>query len=171
MTDHEETAKRLTRKWNGNGYELLEQMIAAALAQAEAEGETGESDHLDACVKLRDALGDNPNPGLIGSPTEVVLEAVAEIARLKAENLRLSHEGLLVEKQAAEAERDYFQAKLAEAERKQNAAEATGVRAGLERARMILASRVFADGEKCCNCDVEMRDRLDAEIAKAGKEK
>ena len=59
----------------------------------------------------------------------------------------------------------------AEAEHDRYAAEARGVIMGLERARMILASRVFADGEKSCNCDVEMRDRLDAEIAKAGKEK
>ena len=69
------------------------------------------------------------------------------------------------------ADRESLRTRLAEAERERDAAEAKGVRMGLERARMILAGRVFADGEKCCNCDVEIRDRLEAEIAKAGKEK
>lgn len=82
----------------------------------------------------------------------------AEIARLKAENLRLSHEGLLVEKQAAEAERDYFRSRLAEAERERDAAEAKGMRMGLERAREIVATG---------NID-QLSDAIDAEIAKTG---
>src|SRR5689334_668999 len=121
MTKHEETAKRLDLPngywlekesdngwWIGRGRLNLAlkivpsvpcgvggsidsevEKIAAALAQVEAEKD-------EIIEKLNDGLR------VLGKQTD------AETARLKAENLRLSHEGLLVEKQAAEAERDYF---------------------------------------------------------------
>src|SRR5690349_12739429 len=126
MSDHEETAKRLIeqRKYcnafpRHNSrvvcYECFVSEVAAALAQAEAKGAEK----------------------VIGASLECADTQDAEIARLKAENLRLSHEGLLVEKQAAEGERDYFRARLIDTKRERDAAEAKGVRTGLQRAREI----------------------------------
>ena len=44
---------------------------------------------LAACVKLRDVLDVDRNPGMIGSPIEVVLQAESDIRELRAENDQL----------------------------------------------------------------------------------
>lgn len=179
MTRHEETAKRLLpcehiKDLPGYYNDPIEcyqckvrPPVAAALAQAEAEGETGEGAILDACAKLREQLGDSKSSGLIGSPTEVVLEAAAEIARLTA---RLAE---------AERERDEMQLGLSNGNlfaiakiewdklcAARDAAEAKGVKMGLERAREIV------EGNYCLAKELGLRclRALDAEIAKAGGE-
>lgn len=182
MTKHEETARRILPCKCGYEPDAFDTIVpaiasgehqtwcqanrrpavAAALSQAEAEGRRDE---------MLQMWGEDKS--------EITAAHDAEIARLKAENLRLSHEGLLVEKQAAEAERDYFRTKLAEAERERDAAEAKGVRMGLERARELSLPWTK------CRCDSAYTDRgrhesnapheyadeivagIDAEIAKA----
>lgn len=122
--NHEETAKRLVenllsmpanlydpgmshyRQGFEDRVEKLKPAMIEQFAAALAEAAEGVRAHVD---KQLDWFDEAKN-------------ASAEIARLKAENLRLSHGGLLVEKQAAEAERDYFRTKLTEAERERDEA-------------------------------------------------
>ena len=134
-----------------------------------------QDDEASALIVIRRALAQAEAKGaekVIGASLECADTQDAEIARLKAEVERL--EGMLTEEYKAcriKAEQELSQEladEVFQLTAARDAAEAKGVRMGLERARMILAGRVFADGEKCCNCDVEIRDRLEAEIAKAG---
>ena len=121
MTKHEQMAREIL---NQIGQLMMQDdeasaliVIRRALAQAEAEPHADEDGDCSRCgLSWQESKddGDHVCPPGFWTPRERALAAEkdAEIARLKAENLRLSHEGLLVEKQAAEAERDYFMREL-----------------------------------------------------------